>query len=265
MDDNEQPCKPELWVDTDADYNGPLCKAEPTNVGPPHSLDCPRELDIPNEPADDIGDDESTGNSFPLPGAYAVENEISEVLSDVRPPTPSKEIVEESDVASKPDTIKADANKQNLEPAIVSMPTPPSLKKIHGKMNHFAFSDYDSEDCVSVNVLNETFDSKNDFSKICGFKPAEITSGVSNEEIVVDPDMQSIEVSQSEFQVVADAMPEEVPVSEGKKKSSGRKRVGKKLSFKKMMPRGKKVISSRGRLVSGEGQALWFIDCMLGA
>ena len=244
VDENKPPRKVELWVDTDVEYNGHLCKTESSMVESPHSLDCPLELEIPNEATDDIEDDESIDAPFPLPGAYTIENETNNSPSDAKSPEPVEEPNEDGD-------------GPNLAPTLVSMPTPPSLKKIHSKMDHFRFSDYESEDCVSVNVLNETYDSKDDFSKICGFTPAEITSGGSNGVVAGDTDLQSIEVSQSEFQVVADAMPEEVSGSEGKSNGLGRKRVGKKLSLKKMLPKWKKKSSKQSADLDGEKGKLY--------
>jgi hypothetical protein len=121
-------------------------------------------------------------------------------------------------------------------------------------MVHFSFSGYESEDCVSVDVSNQTHDSNSDFSKICGFAPIEITSGVSQNDIACDLEMQSIEVSPSKFQDVPNAK-FETDVDEsnclGRKRSSS-----KRMSFKNMLPRWRKskekktVAREKGRLYS---------------
>ena len=119
-----------------------------------------------------------------------------------------------------------------LQPALVSMPTPPSLKKIHNSAEYFHFNGVESDDCVSVNILNTTYDSNNDLSKICGF---EIKQGI-NEKDVMSDDMHSIEVSQSEFHDVVES------TNAAPKDSDMNKRPDRKpKAIKKMLPKWMKL------------------------
>jgi hypothetical protein len=223
-----------LWIDTKADFQGPLCDKAPSSLTDATS----EEFDVPNEVNVDATrvdvnavDDDSDKCVFPLPNAYNLEEGIDKSAKEERPPTPNRAEI-------KNDTTKPIGNSlsPSLSPKLISMPTPPTLKKIHANdgAGHFRFSEY-SEECVDVDIVNESYDSNNDMSRICGFNP-EIKS-----DLCASEDMESvcIEVSQTEFQAVAAANPE---THEGADKCFGRKRSsGKKMmSFKKMVPKWKK-------------------------
>jgi hypothetical protein len=244
--------KIDLWVDTKAEYGGPLCESKLSDAESPSSLECPSKLNASDHSIEDV----DKNGVFPLPNAYSlVQSEGNKSPSESRPPTPSRDSLlnkePKEDDSTKDGATKTDVN---LAPSLDSMPTPPSLKKIHSAMVHFSFSGYESEDCVSVDVSNQTHDSNSDFSKICGFAPIEITSGVSQNDIACDLEMQSIEVSPSKFQDVPNAK-FETDVDEsnclGRKRSSS-----KRMSFKNMLPRWRKskekktVAREKGRLYS---------------
>eukprot|EP00956_Cyclotella_meneghiniana_P016985 scaffold27384_cov36-Cyclotella_meneghiniana.AAC.8 len=214
----------ELWIDTKAEYDGPLVSSEPLHYESRDSLESPVEPEECKKAVDEGGDVEEDG-VFPLIDEYSLQNRSTNAPSGDRIST-SSENAEDEDVASRNDI---------LQPALVSMPTPPSLKKIHHSAEYFHFNGVESDDCVSVNILNTTYDSNNDLSKICGF---EIKQGI-NEKDVMSDDMHSIEVSQSEFHDVVEST-NDAPKDSDMNKRRDRMNI-KPKAIKKMLPKWMKL------------------------
>ncbi|KAL3771600.1 hypothetical protein ACHAWO_012333 [Cyclotella atomus] len=228
--------KVDLWIDTSL--------SEAKAAESPYLLESPLELDV----VVDKSANDNSGNEdvvFQLPNAYSPKTDETKSPSEERSPTPAKEV---PTVVGAGEADKSTKDEEpNLKPTLVSMPTPPSLKKLHGMDHHFRFSEYESEDCVSVDVVNQSYDSNNDFSKICGFTPTEITSGASEKGGVADLDLHSVEVSQSEFQVVTESTLKVEEAKDGDKSNSmSRNRTSKKFSFKGMLPKMMKSKGTRG-------------------
>jgi hypothetical protein len=182
--------KVDLWIDTNLD------EAEAES---PYSFESPLEMDVVVDKSVDanIGQEDDI---YQLPNTYSLKTDETQSPSDERPQTPT----------------------------LVSMPTPPSLKKLHGT-EHFSFD-----------VVDQSYDSGNDSTNHGGFIPAEITSGAEDKGSDVDLDLQSVDVSQSEFQVAAESKPQ-VEMAEEGEESNCMTQTKKKFSFKRMLPKMKKT------------------------
>jgi hypothetical protein len=158
----------------------------------PYSFESPLEMDVVVDKSVDanIGQEDDV---YQLPNTYSLKTDETQSPSDERPQTPT---------------------------SLVSMPTPPSLKKLH-RTEHFSF--------------DQSYDSGNDSTNHGGFIPAEITSGAPDKGSDVDLDLQSVDVSQSEFQVAAES-----------KSNCMSRQTKKKFSFKGMLPKMKKTKVKRG-------------------
>lgn len=218
----------ELWIDTKAEYD-PLGSSESFHPESKDSLGCTLELKVAEKANDEGGDEDAREDGvFPLPEAHSLQNESLKSPSEDRISTPNKK-----DQLDQPGVFVNDEAARNeiLQPALVSMPTPSSLTKIHDGAEYFHFNGVESDDCVSVNILNTTYDSNNDLSKICGF---EIKQSTNQKDVTLD-DMHSIEVSQSEFNDVVEST-DAVSKDPEQNKLTSRKNA-KQKSIKKMLPK----------------------------
>ncbi|KAL7482700.1 hypothetical protein ACHAW6_008358 [Cyclotella cf. meneghiniana] len=228
--------------DTNAECQGPVCEKS-TDIDPPHSFGPPTELnvtEVDNHNCDIKGepDDDASGkihfilprdNDFKQESTNSVVDEVSTVVD---PPSQG----------SPPDLVKHETDDTSLSPTVVSIPRPRSLKKIHLGAENFLFSEYESEDCISVDIANQQHGRNNHLSEICRFAPAVDIASVST-----DSDMQSIEVSESEFRAVVDRPPKADTSKDADTVDCfGRKRLNKKGGFFKKIARRWMKKKSRG-------------------
>jgi hypothetical protein len=241
--------KADLWVNT-----------KPTDIEPPHSFGLSTELDVTQDdnPTSEIkeeADDADGKVLLQLPHACTLQQESNnEVVHSVVDETSTA--VDSPSQGRAPTIVKHETDDTGLSSELVSVPPPRSLQKIHVGTEDFRFSEYESEDCISVDVTNQTHDSNNDLSEIYGFAPA-----VDIASVATDSDMQSIEVSMSEFRAVVDPPPRADTSKDADTMNCfGRKRLNKKgFFFKKMASKWMNKKSRAEKNFTGETGKLYAV------
>jgi len=251
--------KADLWVNTNAECEGPVC-VKPTDIEPPHSFGPSTELDVtqddnPTREIKEEADDAGGKVLLQPPLACNLQQESNnEVVDSVVDETSTA--VDSPSQGRTPTIVKHETDDTVLSSELVSVPPPRSLKKIHLGTEDFRFSEYESEDCISVDVTNQAHDSNNDLSENCGFAPA-----VDIASVATDSDMQSIEVSMSEFRAVVDPPPKADTSKDADAMNCfGRKRLNKKgFFFKKMARRWMNKKSREEKNFTGETGKLYAV------
>ncbi|KAL3782432.1 hypothetical protein HJC23_006005 [Cyclotella cryptica] len=245
-------------VHTNAGYQCPLC-GNPNDSEPRYSLGPTTELDIqqkgnPTSPTSHIkveADDDASGKVMAqLAHASDIQRESNNsVVDDI------SRVVKSPSQEKTHDLVKHETADTKSPRSMSPTPTERSLEKVNLSMEHFSFS-YESEDCISVDITNQEDGSDNNLSEICGLAPA-----IDIASVATDSDMQSIEVSPSEFRThvnpppKADTSKDDDPIN-----CFGRKSLNKKGKFFKNLARGwMKKKSKEKKDLSGKNGKLYHV------
>lgn len=223
--------------------NPDRCVVDNVEFEPPFTIDCespPMEINV--SPGVVTGNDHFPKNdtTFKLPDSHCCyQSEASKLTSkysshEKLTPIPSQGYLDRGEKLPSPFKEEA-VNESTDDPelSVLTPVTPPSLRKITlGEMEHFRFSEYESDDVASVDIDKSNIAKCDTFDSIPEATVA-INAGVPGRALTADSDLQSIEVSQTDFESVAGTDSIVSDGNVGNKKS----RFGWKESIKKQVPK----------------------------